>query len=236
MLDNRRYYDEFSSWYEKRRHDGYHALIDDLETELVMPYCRGKDVLEIGCGTGLILRRTAPVARFAAGIDISEGMLGVAADRDLVTVQGSATDLPFKDGSFDTIYSFKVLAHVEDIGRAMSEFVRVTWPGATMVLEFYNRRSLRYAVKRLTQPGAISAETNEDSVYTRWDTMEELLGVMPDALSLIRVAGVRVFTPAAFVHRLPGVSQIMGRVETMARDSSLFAPYGGFLVLLLRRN
>ena len=236
MLDNRTYYDEFSSWYEKRRHDGYHALIDDLETELVLPYCKGRDILEIGCGTGLILRRTAPHARFAAGVDISEGMLEVASGRGLATVLGSATALPFEDGSFDTVYSFKVLAHVEDIGQALDEFVRVTRPGSTLVLEFYNRRSLRYLVKRATNPGSISAQTTEASVYTRWDTLDELLALLPDALSLVRVAGVRVFTPAAFVHRVPLLSRVFGAAETMARDSSLLSNYGGFLVLVLRRD
>ena len=79
--------------------------------------------------------------------------------------------MPFKDASFDTLYSFKVLAHVEDIDRALREFVRVTRPGADLVLEFYNRRSLRYLIKRATNPGSISAQTTEAAVYTRWDTL-----------------------------------------------------------------
>ena len=37
-VDNRRYYDEFSSSYERHRHHGYHAFIDDLETETVRRY------------------------------------------------------------------------------------------------------------------------------------------------------------------------------------------------------
>lgn len=235
-LDNRSYYDEFSSWYERERHDGYHALIDDLETELVMPLSSNRDVLEVGCGTGLILRRIAPVARSAAGVDISAGMLGAAAARGLDVVQGSATALPYVDGSFDVLYSFKVLAHVEDIRQALSEFVRVTRPGATLVLEFYNRRSLRYAVKRATSPGAISAQTDESAVYTRWDTLDELRSMLPAELQLVRTAGVRVVTPAAFVHRLPGVSRVFGAAERYARDSSVLSPFGGFLVLVLRRT
>ncbi len=235
MLDNRSYYDEFSSWYEKERHEGYHALIDDLETELVLPLCRDRDVLEIGCGTGLILRRVAPVARFAAGLDISEGMLEVAAGRGLVTVQGSATDLPFADGSFDALYSFKVLAHVQDIRKALREFVRVTRPGATLALEFYNRQSLRYLVKRATSPGAISARTDESAVYTRWDTLGELRAMLPPELSVERVAGVRVVTPAAAVHRIPGLRRIFGAAEVFARDSRRLGRFGGFLVLILKR-
>ena len=55
----RAYYDEFSNWYERDRGHGYHALIDDLEVEIATPYARDGRVLEVGCGTGLILSRLA---------------------------------------------------------------------------------------------------------------------------------------------------------------------------------
>ncbi len=235
-MDNRSYYDEFSTWYEKERHHGYHALIDDLETELIQPFSYGRQVLEIGCGTGLILRRIAPYAERAVGIDISPGMLEGAKERGLEVYEATATDLPFEDGSFDLVYSFKVLAHVQEINKALAEFVRVTRPGARLVLEFYNRRSLRYAVKRLTNPGAISDQTHEDAVFTRWDTLSELKARLPAELVLQRVAGVRVFTPAAQAHQVPGLRNVLGWAERKARDSRRLGPLGGFLVLVLERK
>ena len=85
--ETRAYYDEFSKSYERHRRpnsaDGYHALVDDLEVELTARYAAGKDVLECGCGTGLILERIAKTARRAAGIDLSPGMLLLARDRGL---------------------------------------------------------------------------------------------------------------------------------------------------------
>lgn len=235
-MDNQKYYDEFSTWYENERHQGYHALIDDLETELVLPFSYGSDVLEVGCGTGLILRRVHEHARRAAGVDISPGMLEKARQRGLEVYEGKASELPFEDASFDLLYSFKVLAHVEKIDQALQEFVRVTRPGATLVLEFYNRRSLRHVVKRATRPGAISEKTRESAVYTRWDTLEELEARLPPELTLTRVAGVRVVTPAAFVHKVPVVRRLFEGAERMARDSRRLAPLGGFLVLILRRG
>jgi hypothetical protein len=56
-LDNRAYYDDFAGWYENERHLPYHRMLDDLEVELVERYAAGKAVLEVGCGTGLILHR-----------------------------------------------------------------------------------------------------------------------------------------------------------------------------------
>ncbi|MBH23804.1 MAG: hypothetical protein CMH57_04915 [Myxococcales bacterium] len=234
-IDNRAYYDEFSNWYERDRHGGYHALIDDLQTDLVMPACNNADVLEVGCGTGLILRRVAPVARSAAGVDLSAGMLQKAVERGLDVVQADVTALPFADASFDTVYSFKVLSHVRDIELALSECARVTRPGGRLFLEFYNRRSLRYVVKRLTRPGAISPERRESDVYTRWYTLDELLGLLPGSLRHLGQAGVRVVTPAAFVHRLPVVRTFARQAEYMARDSRV-SHLGGFLVLILQRD
>ena len=66
-MGNRAYYDDFAGWYERDRHLPYHRMLDDLEVELVERYATGKDVLEVGCGTGLILDRVAAFARGAAG-------------------------------------------------------------------------------------------------------------------------------------------------------------------------
>src|SRR3954471_24457885 len=81
----RTYYDEFSKSYERHRRpndaDGYHALVDDLEIDLCARYGTGRDILECGCGTGLILERLAELARRAVGIDLSPGMLELARSR-----------------------------------------------------------------------------------------------------------------------------------------------------------
>ncbi len=90
-LDNRTYYDDFAGWYERERHLPYHRMLDDLEVDLVRRYGEGKDVLEVGCGTGLILGRVDEFASRATGIDLSGGMLAKAAARDLDVAQGSAT-------------------------------------------------------------------------------------------------------------------------------------------------
>jgi predicted TPR repeat methyltransferase len=96
-LDNRSYYDDFAGWYERERHLPYHRMLDDLEVEIVERYARDKQVLEVGCGTGLILHRVAQFARDARGIDLSAGMLEKAAARGLAVAQASATELPIAD-------------------------------------------------------------------------------------------------------------------------------------------
>ena len=233
--NNRSYYDDFSTGYERERGRGYHQLLDDLELSVIEPFVAGRRVLEVGCGTGLILGRLAQRAQDAWGIDLSPKMLQVARDRGLQVVQSSATQLPFADASFDTVCSFKVLAHVPDIAGALSEIARVTRPGGAMVLEFYNPWSLRYAAKRIAGPQPISDGRNEADVFTRWDTPPAIRALLPAGVEIEALRGVRVFTPAAFVHKVPLVRDVFAALERRAVASPL-RYFGGFLIAILRKR
>jgi len=234
-LDNKTYYDDFANWYERERGQGYHQMLDDLEVELVHRYGDGKDVLEVGCGTGLILERVAQFARRAVGIDLSAGMLAKAQERGLEVQEASATDLPFPDASFDVAYSFKVLAHVEDIQRAMSEMARVVRPGGWVLAEFYNERSLRRLVKALKPATAVSATTNDEAVYTRYDTVEQVKSYLPPQLEWVTSRGIRIVTPVAAVHRVPVLGAAVRFAEHRLADLPFARELGGFLVAVARR-
>src|SRR5580692_11574286 len=103
LAETRAYYDTFASRYEDARDGrdpaGYHDLVDDLEVGFVERFGRGREVLEVGCGTGLLLRRIEGFARSARGVDLSPGMLERARARGLSVTEASATDLPFPDAS-----------------------------------------------------------------------------------------------------------------------------------------
>lgn len=231
----RGYYDEFSQTYEDERGRGYHGLIDDLEINVLKPYIRGARVLEGGCGTGLILERIAKEARFAAGFDLSPGMVARAQARGLNVLLGSVTQVPFADDSFDVVCSFKVLAHVPDIRGAVKELTRVTRPGGHVLLEFYNPASLRYLAKKIAGPQKIGNDRTEADVHTRWDTPGDIARLLPPNLELVDFKGVRVFTPAAFVHKIPRVAEAFRWAEERAVDSPL-RKFGGFLVAIARKT
>jgi ubiquinone/menaquinone biosynthesis C-methylase UbiE len=233
---NQDYYDEFAAGYEKRRHHGYHALIDRLEIAATLPYASGARVLEAGCGTGLILKAVAPLASAAVGIDLSTGMLQKARARGLSVVHGSVTDLPFGDGEFDLAYSFKVLAHVERIERAMGELARVVRPGGHVIAEFYNPWSLRGLIKRLKPPTRISTATTDDAVYTRYDSLPAVRKLLPPSLHIVDVRGVRIFTPFSAVHDLPLVGHAFAAAEARAASAPLLRHLGGFMIVTAARR
>lgn len=235
-LDNRAYYDDFAGWYERERHLPYHRMLDDLEVDLVERYGAGKDVFEVGCGTGLILHRVQQFARTAAGIDLSGGMLAKAAARGLDVAQASATALPIATASVDVAYSFKVLAHIPDIEGAMREMARIVRPGGWVLAEFYNARSIRRLVKALKPPTAVSEQTNDEHVFTRYDDAAAIRRYLPPELEWVTSRGIRVLTPIAKVHEVPFVGPALRWAEHRLADLPIARDVGGFLVACCRRR
>jgi ubiquinone/menaquinone biosynthesis C-methylase UbiE len=235
-MDNRSYYDDFSHWYERERGRGYHQMLDDLELEVVERYGAGKRVLEAGCGTGLLLEHVAGFASHACGIDLSDGMLAKARERGLDVRQGSITELPYADASFDVVYSVKVLSHIEDIETAMAEMARVTVPGGYVLAEFYNPRSIRGLIKALKPATAISERTNDEAVYTRYDDSNAVRSYLPPSLEWVATRGVRIVTPAAFAHKVPGLAQVLRFAEHKLADAPGFRNLGGFMIAILRKR
>lgn len=233
--DNRSYYDQFSKSYDRGRSAGYHKLIDDQAAELVRRVGEGKRVLEVGCGTGLVLQRIAGFAKEAKGIDLSPGMLEHARERGLDVREADCTQLPFPDASFDVACSFKVLAHVPDFTAAVREMVRVVRPGGHIVIDVYNRTSLRFAIKRAFGPRKTSDAFKEDAIGTRFWTLDEAKRHLPEHTRVEDVAGIRVITAHPALNRLPLVGAVTRATEWALMDSPL-ARFGGFVVLTLERT
>jgi ubiquinone/menaquinone biosynthesis C-methylase UbiE len=231
---NKSYYDAFSERYDHGRDEGYHKLIDDQAAELVRRVGTDKDVLEVGCGTGLVLQRVATFARTAKGIDLSPGMLAHARARGLEVQEGSATDLPFPDASFDVAYSFKVLAHIPDLGACLREMLRVIRPGGHIVFDAYNRDSLRFLVKRLWGPRATSSAFDEHAIGTRFSTIAEIEAAIPPSGKLVSRAGIRVLVPHPAVLRLPLLSDLVRATEWALMDSPL-SRFAGFPVFTVEK-
>lgn len=228
--DNQSYYDAFSEGYDHGRDRGYHQLIDDQAAEIVRKVGEGRKVLEVGCGTGLVLERVATFAKEAQGIDLSPGMLERARERGLNVKQGSATELPFEDESFDVAYSFKVLAHIPDIDTCISEMVRVVRPGGHIVFDSYNRNSMRYLVKRLFGPRSTSTTYDEAAITTRFDTPAEARARLPAGIRIVDEAGIRIVTAHGIMHRIPGIAQLTRGLEWGLMNSPLRQLAGFFVI------
>jgi len=237
---NRQYYDAFSADYERERGQndpgGYHELLDELEADFVRRFGQAKDVLEVGCGTGLVLQRIRAFARRASGVDLSPGMLEKAKQRGLNVTLGSATALPFEANQFDVTCSFKVLAHVPEIEKALAEMARVTRPGGMVLAEFYNPFSLRGLAKRLGPAGAIAPGKNEHDVFTRFDSPARARELTPPGCVFVGARGVRITIPSAKLMKHPLGRSLFRAAEHALCDSPLKRLAGFYVAAYEKRG
>lgn len=138
---------------QRRRWDDYGSSPDCLKdyeawlasfgkSQLHLMYrqwVRGGKILEIGCGAGHLITalREDCSARDITGLDISAGMLKLAASRGCSSlVEGSASDLPFAEGSFDTVIAAVwVFRYLPDRERALREVRRVLRAGGELLFD-----------------------------------------------------------------------------------------------------
>lgn len=233
--DNTRYYDAFSRSYDEGRDRGYHRLIDDQAAAIVRRVGEGRSVLEVGCGTGLVMQRIARFAASVRGIDVSPGMLSRARERGLDVQEASATALPFADASFDVVCSFKVLAHIDPVEPALAEMARVTRPGGYLVFDSYNRDSLRFLIKRALGPRRTSSAFDEAAIGTRFDAPADARARAEALGTVVDVAGIRITTLHPAVLRVPGLGRVASRAEWALMGSPL-RRFAGFMVYTVRRD
>lgn len=109
------------------------------ETLKRIPMTPAARVLDVGCGTGELLRRLR--ARYPeavlAGLDPVAEMLAVARDKlsgkeDLRI--GYADSLPWQAGSFDVVVSCNMFHYITRPVEALREMARVIRPGGALVL------------------------------------------------------------------------------------------------------
>lgn len=122
----------------RMHHDIVERGVDIALTALPAP----RRVLDIGCGTGALLRLLADRLRDAetlVGIDPAPNMIRTASsvpdlDRRIRFAVAAAERLPFADRSFDLVISTTSFDHWADQGRGLRECARVVRPGGPLVL------------------------------------------------------------------------------------------------------
>lgn len=113
-------------------------LVSDLSVldRLVAP--AGKDVVDIGCGGGALIRDLAARGARMIGVEISEQQLAPARSRDGAAgaryLVGRAQELPLGDATVDVAVFMRTLHHIPpaDLARALAEARRVLRPGGVV--------------------------------------------------------------------------------------------------------
>ena len=101
---------------------------------------RGRTVLEVCCGSGMITEKFAGVGAAVTGIDLSPASVARAQERfrrggvAALFLAADAENLSFRDRSFDVVVVHDGLHHLDHPGRAICEMARVARDGI-LILE-----------------------------------------------------------------------------------------------------
>lgn len=159
---------------------------------------RGKQVLDVGCGGGLLSEGMARLGATVTGIDLSEKPLGVAKLHLLesgaqvnyrkIAVEALAEEMP---GQFDAVTCLEMLEHVPNPSSVITACARLVKPGGQVFFSTLNRNpkaylfaiiGAEYVLKMLPKGTHDYAKFIKPSELARWAKMgqlepEELIGM-----------------------------------------------------------
>ncbi len=151
-------YSDFSQFYDLVFARYFYPRIVGVIRKLQIP--ASAKVLEVGVGTGLALA-AYPKQCQVTGLDLAPDMLEHARERivrngwrHIQVMQGDAMDMNLPDDSFDYVTAFHVVSVVPDAGRMMREVLRVSKPGARIIVinHFRSDRRVLASIDRRLEP------------------------------------------------------------------------------------
>ena len=203
--------------------DAYHLeKCDYLLREVDFAAWSGRDVLEVGCGSGLDLLRFARAGARTTGVDLSPTAIDLAAGYcraagvEAQVMEADGACLPFAAASFDLVYCMGVLPFAADPVAIVAEAHRVLRPGGEAIFMVYNRRSWMNLVATLTGRRKGHTDAPGFHLYTHAQ-FDRLLYTFPER----RIVAERFPGPSGHRRALPGV---------------LWRPYGWHLLAFCRKD
>jgi SAM-dependent methyltransferase len=129
---------EWTQFHELKSERGFLEFIGPIDKE----FFKGKLVLDAGCGNGSYAYYSASYGAEVIAIDFSDSVY-VAKENtknmDVQIVRADITHPPFKEGSFDYIFSIGVLHHVPEPETGFHQLVPLLKQGALISIWVYGR-------------------------------------------------------------------------------------------------
>jgi hydroxymethylpyrimidine kinase/phosphomethylpyrimidine kinase len=172
--------EDFDVWFDKNRAVFESELLAEKHF-LESP----ENAVSIGVGSGLFASRLG----IRYGVEPARGMAELARKRGIEVKQGTAEDVPYPDGHFDTVLMSTILSYIKDPRRAAGEAFRILKPGGHVVVSFLTREgsyAMLYDLAYLR--GRHDPEISPKHPYpvkfirgTHWRTTEEVAGLLAGA-------------------------------------------------------
>jgi SAM-dependent methyltransferase len=144
--DSVEHFDEIADVYSRQLTPHVRDLLVTRKTDLIAQRLRDAGIsggrgLDVGCGMGAHARALAAHGQRTVGIEPSVKSVIRAHQAGTNVAAGSATALPFGDGTFDFVYAIGVMHHLPGAAaraQASAEIVRVLRPGGRLLLHETN--------------------------------------------------------------------------------------------------
>lgn len=153
------YFDNLASqwWDESGAFGVLHAMnparvkfIKDLATKHFAPNAlQNLNVLDVGCGGGIICEPLARLGAKVVGIDASAAAITSANDHAFeqnLAIDYHCMDVKDLGQTFDLVTCLEVVEHVDDLGLFAKDLAQKLNPGGVLVLSTLNRTWLSYLV------------------------------------------------------------------------------------------
>lgn len=154
----------------------------------------GLDVLDVGCGGGLLSESLARLGANTLGIDASENNIGIArqhASTDpklapaspnsrLIYQHTTAEALLEQPKRFDVVCSMEVLEHVDNPASFLSTCAELVRPGGHLFLSTISRTPLAYFLTILMAEGVLRKVTSGTHTYSKYIKPSELIQFFED--------------------------------------------------------
>lgn len=137
---------------------------------------KSSSALEVGCGTGRLIGDATRAGYKVAGIDPSIAMLSILRENFSQTALvprtyiGEGSKLPFRDNSFDFVYSIRVLNQTESqlyAYNTITEMIRITRIDGYALIEFMNYYRAILEGKRVRFTGQTVGRSTSKNVRLR---------------------------------------------------------------------
>lgn len=128
--------DEYDKMFRLEDHYWWFVGRRDLALRLFHRFGRPQGrVMDVGCGTGAVLKELPAYGVEPLGLDMSHRALGYCRRRGLERlVQGDGTAIPLTDSALDGVIGLDVFEHIDSDVAAFAEVFRTLTPGGTLVL------------------------------------------------------------------------------------------------------
>ncbi|MDP2939852.1 MAG: methyltransferase domain-containing protein [Candidatus Omnitrophota bacterium] len=156
--------------------DNFRYKYDSYVIPLIDSFTKaGSCILEIGCGLGSDSRYMAKKEANVISLDLSwQNVFFTLKGLSLLNLDGNgicadAENLPFKDSTFDVVYSFGVLHHTPNTEKAIEDIYRVLKPNGKCTIMLYHKGYAYYLLLLLHGYKQLLGIYNKEKLMSEYD-------------------------------------------------------------------